>query len=441
MSFARSIADLFSKNTSGATDAEVVSAISNHNTSANGHVKRGNTESRPAFPSVGDLYFDTTVDSLIQYKSFGWSVISPVLSAPTNIVATAGSNANASIAFTDTINTTVSFYTVTSSPGNITSIGTSSPITVTNLTNGTSYTFTVTANNANGSSPVSTESNSITASTVPTISGGTLTSDSTYYYRTFTSTGSLNISGNSAIVDFLIIGGGGSGARGGSSTSQGTDGGGGGAGKVTLISSATLAPGAYVATIGAGGAGPSFPNSGNNGTQTSFNSQIAIGGNTGSNATWPNSNGGTSGSGQIGGTPNSSSGGGGGGESNPGSSGGGTLGGTGGSYSAGNGGNGTSSYSSWGASTSTGQNSGGTYYYGGGGGGATYWNSGISPVPGAGAGGLGGGGNGMQYSQSGATNGSANTGGGGGGANATNSGMSGGSGLVIVRYTKSSVGG
>ena len=47
----------------------------------------------------------------------------------------------------------------------------------------------------------------------------------------------------------------------------------------------------------------------------------------------------------------------------------------------------------------------------------------------------------MQYSGSGATNGSANTGGGGGGANNQNSGMSGGSGLVIVRYTKASVGG
>jgi hypothetical protein len=55
------------------------------------------------------------------------------------------------------------FYTVTSSPGGITATGSSSPITVSGLSTGTAYTFTVTATNANGST-ASSASNSITPS-------------------------------------------------------------------------------------------------------------------------------------------------------------------------------------------------------------------------------------------------------------------------------------
>jgi hypothetical protein len=57
-------------------------------------------------------------------------------------------------------------YTVTSSPGSITATGTSSPITVTGLTNGTAYTFTVKATNPTGSSSSTAASNSVTPFTV-----------------------------------------------------------------------------------------------------------------------------------------------------------------------------------------------------------------------------------------------------------------------------------
>jgi hypothetical protein len=53
-------------------------------------------------------------------------------------------------------------YTVTSSPGGKTATGVSSPLTVTTLTNGTPYTFTVKARNSVGQSSASAASNSVT---------------------------------------------------------------------------------------------------------------------------------------------------------------------------------------------------------------------------------------------------------------------------------------
>jgi uncharacterized protein (TIGR02145 family) len=92
-----------------------------------------------------------------------------VPNAPTNIVATAG-NAQASVAFTAPAfngGSTITGYTVTSSPGGFTATGSSSPLTVTGLSNGTSYTFTVIATNAVGNSVVSAASAAVTPATVP----------------------------------------------------------------------------------------------------------------------------------------------------------------------------------------------------------------------------------------------------------------------------------
>jgi hypothetical protein len=84
--------------------------------------------------------------------------------APTIGTATGG-NAQASVTFTAnaTGGSSITGFTVTSSPGGLTATGSSSPLVVTGLTNGTAYTFTAVATNANGSSAASSASNSITA--------------------------------------------------------------------------------------------------------------------------------------------------------------------------------------------------------------------------------------------------------------------------------------
>ena len=89
--------------------------------------------------------------------------------APTSVTATAG-NAQATVSFTAPASnggSAITGYTVTSNPGGITAQGSVSPITVTGLTNGTAYTFTVTATNAVGTGPASGPSNQVTPATVP----------------------------------------------------------------------------------------------------------------------------------------------------------------------------------------------------------------------------------------------------------------------------------
>ena len=98
--------------------------------------------------------------------------------APTIGTATATSNPTATVSYTAPVSnggSVITSYTATSSPGGISgtlSQAGSGTITVTGLTGSTSYTFTVTATNAIGTSAPSSASNSVTTEpTVPTVIG------------------------------------------------------------------------------------------------------------------------------------------------------------------------------------------------------------------------------------------------------------------------------
>ena len=97
--------------------------------------------------------------------SNGSSSVTP--GVPSHVTATSAADAQSVVSWNApafTGGAAISGYTVTSSPGGRTCAWTSGPLscTVTGLTNGTSYTFTVTATNANGTSGASDASSSVT---------------------------------------------------------------------------------------------------------------------------------------------------------------------------------------------------------------------------------------------------------------------------------------
>ena len=350
---------------------------------------------------------------------------------------------------TDTENNTRT-YTSSNLPSWL-SISTSGLLsgTTPTISSNTTYNFDVSI--SDGINAAVSRAFSVSGIAVPTITGGTLTSDSTYYYRTFTSSGTLSVSTAPLSADVLTIAGGGGGG-------SGYYAGGAGAGGVLYSSSVTIPTAFHSVVVGSGGNGSTYTTTtGSNGANSTLGSlTTAIGGGgagsrdsrsgqTGNNGgsgggcAFPGTSGGlgTSGQGNNGGScvggGYGASGGGAGAVGNDGS----------GSPYGANGGIGTNAYSSWSAATSTGASG----YYGGGG--AAGSDSSTTR-----SGGLGGGGAASNGSSQASANGVANTGGGGGAGSGTEGGVggisasgtyqrggNGGSGIVIIRYTKASVGG
>jgi hypothetical protein len=292
-----------------------------------------------------------------------------------------------------------------------------------------SFNFVISATDQNGGS-----TNSVTLSLNVTnivVTGGTLTTDGTYLYRTFTSTGTLAISGGTITGTYIMGGGGGGGASGNGGSYGG--GGGAGAGGFREPNSAVLT-GSYGITIGAGGAGGPNGTNGSPGSTTTFNGISAGGGGVGGQG------GGTGGGSGAAGGGGSGGGGGGyqGGNYQGGGAGGVGLSNAGGGTGGNNAGGGGGGASGAGTNGNSGAHGGAAYS------GLTSWTS----TTGIGVNGAfcGGGGGAFQNSASAGTTtgGGGNTAGGAASANSGSGGAGGGtspfaggngaSGFVIVRY-------
>jgi hypothetical protein len=128
-------------------------------------------------PIIAEGETNTTPEELARYLAevalpSAITTSNPVATAPdppTSLSGTAG-NGQVSVSFTAPLNdggSSITSYTVTSSPGGFITTGASSPLTVTGLTNGIAYTFTAVATNSVGNSLASAASSAVTPGILP----------------------------------------------------------------------------------------------------------------------------------------------------------------------------------------------------------------------------------------------------------------------------------
>jgi len=162
-----------------------------------------------------------------QMQAKGASTWPATPGAPTIGTATAGINNCASVTFTAPACTGypaggITGYRVISTPGCLSNTGASSPVVVSGLTSGTSYTFKAQATNANGYGALSAASNSITA-TVQTCATFTTPGPFTWVAPTgVTSVAVVAIGGGGGSGFGCYASGGGLGWRNGMSVTPGT---------------------------------------------------------------------------------------------------------------------------------------------------------------------------------------------------------------------------
>lgn len=170
-----------------------------------------------------------------------------VANAPTIGTATAGGNNCASVAFTApscTGGSVISTYTAyCTTTGTNRTVGASSPLVVTGLTAGESYTFRVAATNIYGPSYPSAASNSITA----VLQGA----------QSYTSAGTYSWVAPAGVTSVSVVAVGGGGKGGNANGSRGGAGGGGGG--LGYVNNYTVIPGcSYVVEVGAFGSNSFF---------------------------------------------------------------------------------------------------------------------------------------------------------------------------------------
>jgi len=199
------------------------------------------------------------------YNALKNKFASPVIPSTPTIGTPTAISGGATVAFTPASGSAPSDYYAVSNPGGIVGLGDTSPITVTGLSNSTSYTFQVAAMNGAGASSLSSSSSSVTPSS-PT-----------------------------KTINVLIVGGGGAG---GSSA-----GGGGGAGGYVATTYGALTT-SYSIVVGAGGAATPTNGNGNPGNPSSAFGFTALGG--GQGTAYGGGNGGNGGSGGGGGCQSTS---------------------------------------------------------------------------------------------------------------------------------------
>ena len=426
-------------------------------------------------------------------RAFSMVILQGAPGAPVIGTATRSASQSVQVTFTAPANvggSSITSYTATSSPGSITGTGASSPVTVTGLTNGTAYTFTVTATNSYGTGTASGSSNSATpygvpgaptigtatstgtttatvSFTAPASNGGSTITSYTAVSSPGSVTGTLSQAGSGTITVSGLSAGtsytftvyatnaagnsatssasnsitttqlaptsveylvvAGGGAGGSNGNSNGCGGGGGAGGMLTSTLGVSASTG-YTVTVGGGGASRgAIPTArGNPGSDSVFASITSIGG--GGGAGDGGGNGGSGGgAGSYGFNPGQATS----GQGNNGGNGGWfpAYAGGGGGGAGGTGGN-ASEYSNGAGGSGAASSITGTstYYAGGGSSGAEggYANQ---------SGGAGGGGNGVNNSGT-AGNGVDNLGGGGGGSAGpyASAGGAGGSGVVVIAY-------
>jgi len=202
--------------------------------------------------------------------------------APTIGTATA-SVSSVSVTFTAPASdggSPITGFTATSSPSGITGAGATSPITVSGLSNGTPYTFTVTATNAIGTGAASAASNSATpfAATV----GQTA----------YTTAGTYSFVVPSGVVKVSVVA-----VGGGASCSfyqyACYSGKGGGAGALAYTNNISVIPGDSIAVVVGAAGVRSFPAGGDGGNSTFASNVSAQGGRTGTTTNFIGGAGGT----------------------------------------------------------------------------------------------------------------------------------------------------